>query len=179
MGRPRLHGLLAGDVVSRRGWRAAALVAAVVIAAMAVAWWWSGLALVLGIALVVTIGIAVTLGVWAGMEAGERRDADRLLAEAEARLRQLDRRNRELAADLSAARLDADTLRAGDVPDAATPELAAQIDGRPRACERESEPLPCRRPVVPPHTDPPYRPTPTEAAAWRSIVDHIRREASS
>lgn len=170
MGLQGLPALLAGDVVSRRGWRAAALVATVVIAAMAVAWWWSGLALVLGIALVAVIGIAVILGAWAGVEAGERRDADRHLAEAEARVRQLDRRNRELAADLSAARLDADMLRAGTVPDAATPELMERIDGRP--AEREAERLPCRRPA-PIDRAGRYVPTAAEMAALADIETRL------
>lgn len=169
-----MHGLLAGDVVSRRGWRAAAVTCVAIAAGTGAAWaaLTAFVVTALAILLLAAIGGCLTLCVAVLVQRGTLRDTERQVAELDAALRRVERRNRQLGADLSAARLEADTLRA-DVPDAATPELAAQIDGR--TPERDAERLPCRRPA-PVDRAGRYVPTAAEIAALADI--EARLEAS-
>lgn len=123
------------------------------------------------VALVVAIGGCLTLGVTLAIGRGERCDLERDLAAAHADLDRISARNRELGADLAQARLDADT----DVPDAATPELAARIDDLPHRRVSVERELDRWADLIRPAPNPL---TPDEAAAWADLTARLRLEAS-
>lgn len=105
---------------------------------------------ILAVLAFVLAGSCLAMVVSLAVGRGECRDLEDRLGSAIAEAEALSVRCRDLGADLSAARLEADVLGAELARQQPTTDLPRRSPG---ACDREHE--------------------------WRSIVDHIRREASS